>query len=227
MTMSDGEMSDGEMSDEVLRTRLSRIDPAPAGSPVDPVTSPRASELMERAMQADHMQTDRMQTDHMQTIDPPAPPDELAPRRRRRPLLLAAAAAVLIALVGGGSALWNRDAPSTGDPSSTLALELPAPDATASCKVFDVDVLAQMPVALAGTVATVEPGQVALDVDHWYRGGTADRVTIAVRENMDGVDFRTGGRYLISAIDGTVTSCGLSGAATPELERAFAEAFGG
>ena len=32
-----------------------------------------------------------------------------------------------------------------------------------------------MPVALAGTVTALEPGQVTLDVDRWYRGGTADR----------------------------------------------------
>jgi hypothetical protein len=213
-------MSDDGMSDEVLRHRLSRLDPAPAGTPVDPVTSPRAAELLERAMNVDHVQT----------IDPPLS-DELAARRPRRPLLLVAAAAVLVALVGSVLALRGLDRPATGEPSTTLALELPAPDAAASCAMFDVDVLAGMPVAMAGTVTDVVPGQVTLDVDHWYRGGTANRVTIAVPENnsaaLDGVDFRTGGRYLISAIDGTVTSCGLSGAATPELERAFAEAFGG
>ena len=56
-------------------------------------------------------------------------------------------------------------------------------------------------------------------------------MTIAVPENnsaaLDGVDFRTGERYLLSATDGTVLGCGLSGLATPDLERAFAEAFGG
>ena len=39
-----------DMPDDDLRARLSRLDPAPAGVPVDPVTSPRAQELVERAM---------------------------------------------------------------------------------------------------------------------------------------------------------------------------------
>ncbi len=46
-----------DMSDDELRSRLARIDPAPAGSPVDPVTSLRAHELVERAMQPLDVQT--------------------------------------------------------------------------------------------------------------------------------------------------------------------------
>ncbi len=37
--------------------------------------------------------------------------------------------------------------------------------------------------------------------------------------------FRVGERYLVTATDGTVNGCGFSGPATPELERAFEEAF--
>jgi hypothetical protein len=209
-----------DMSDDDLRSRLSRIDPAPAGSPVDPVTSLRAHELVERAMQ---------------TIELP-PTDELAERRRRRPWLLGAAAAVLlaafvgtvIALSGGGTV---GDAPSAAEEPTVLALSLPAGDAMNSCIRFDVEFLAQMPVAFAGTVTAIEPGQVTVDVDRWYRGGDADVVTIAVQDNnsvaLDGVDFRTGERYLVTATNGTVNGCGFSGPATPELESAFDEAFGG
>jgi len=42
---------------------------------------------------------------------------------------------------------------------------------------------------------------------------------------LDGVDFRTGGRYLIASTNGIVNGCGFSGEATPELEAAYAEAF--
>jgi hypothetical protein len=209
-----------DMSDDELRSRLARIDPAPAGSPVDPVTSSRAHELVERAMS--------------QTLDRPT--DELAARRRRRPWLLGAAAAVLVAAVvttvvalsGGGTV---GDTPGGSDDPTTLALSLPAGDAMNSCIQFDVQFLAQMPVAFAGTVTAVEPGQVTVDVDHWYRGGDADVVTIAVQDNnsvaLDGVDFRAGERYLVTATDGTVNGCGFSGPATPDLESAFDEAFGG
>lgn len=217
--MTDRDLSD--ISDDDLRARLSRIDPAPAGTPVDPVTSPRARELVERIMQT-------LDTDNV-------PSDDLAARRRRRPLLLAAAGGVA-ALVGGALVLGGQfggqqSLPIAEDPTTTLALEAPGDTLSASCMIFSVDVLREMPVALGGTVTTVEPGSVTLDVDRWYRGGDADLVTISVPENnsaaLDGVDFRSGDRYLITATDGTVNGCGYSGPAEPQLEGAFADAFGG
>ena len=218
---ADRDLSD--ISDDDLRARLSRIDPAPAGTPVDPVTSPRARERVERIMQ---------------TLDTPSsgtPSDELAARRRRRPLLLAAAGGVA-ALVGGALVLGGgfneqQTLPIAEDPTTTLALEAPGDALSASCMIFSVDVLREMPVALGGTVTAVEPGSVTLDVDRWYRGGDADVVTISVPENnsvaLDGVDLRSGERYLPTATDGTVNGCGYSGPAGPELEQAYAEAFGG
>lgn len=200
-----------DIPDDDLRARLSRLDPAPAGVPVDPVTSPRARELVERAMQTP------VQTDDL--------PDELA--RRRRPwILAAAAAAVLVALIGGFLAFGR------GNDPTTLALTLPPSDVAGSCVQFDVQFLAEMPVALAGTVTAIENGTVTLDVDRWYRGGTADQVTVAMAAQqttaaLDGVDFRTGERFLLSATEGTVNGCGFSGPASAELETAFEEAFGG
>jgi hypothetical protein len=214
-----------DMSDDELRTRLSRIDPAPAGSPVDPVTSPRAQELVERAMQTPETQTPE---------NPTAAADELAARRRRPWLIPLAAAVLLIAMVGAVLALSGGgrvgDAPGGEDPT-TLALELPPSDVAGSCVMFDVQFLAEMPVALAGTVTAVEARQVTLDVDRWYRGGDADVVTIAVRDGnsvaLDGVEFREGERYLVTATDGTVNGCGFSGPAEPQLEQAFEQAFAG
>jgi hypothetical protein len=215
-----------EPSDDELRARLSRVDPAAAGVPVDPVTSPRAREMVEHAMHTP-VQTPRTPsaTDDLDDLD--------ARRRRRRPLLLlvAAAAAVLVALVGGAFALTGGAGPGgTSDPQSTLALSLPPADAAMSCMVFDPAFLDPVPVALAGTVTAVEAGRVTLEVDRWYRGGSADLVTIAVPHDtsavFDGVDFRTGEQYLVAATGGTVNGCGYSGPATPELERAYAEAFG-
>jgi hypothetical protein len=213
-----------DMSDDELRTRLARLDPAPAGSPVDPVTSPRAQELVERIMQ----------TPETQTVPTRDATDELSARRRRPWLLAAAAAVLLIALVG---TVWLvsgdgqvGDASTAEDPT-TLALELPASDVANSCMMFDVQILADMPVALAGTVTAIEPGQVTLDVDRWYTGGDADVVTIAVLDGnsvaLDGVDFREGERYLVTATDGVVNGCGYSGPATPELEQSFEQAFAG
>ena len=215
-----------DMSDDELRTRLARLDPAPAGSPVDPVTSPRAQELVERAMS----------TPETQTVPTPDPADELAARRRRPWLIPAAAAAALLAAVvatvlvisgGGASPVGNG---STDDPT-TLALSVAPSGVANSCIMFDVAYLAEMPVALAGTVTAIEPRRVTLEVDRWYRGGDADLVTIGVQDNnsvaLDGVEFVEGERYLVTATDGVVNGCGFSGPATPELEQAFEQAFGG
>jgi hypothetical protein len=215
-----------EMSDDELRTRLARLDPARAGSPVDPVTSPRAQELVERVMQ----------TPETQTVATPDPADELA-ARRRRPWLIPLAAALLAVLVGtvvvlsggGGGGFPAGDAPGGEDPT-TLALSLPDSGVANSCLMFDVEILAEMPIALAGTVTTIQPSRVTIDVDRWYRGGDADVVTIGIRDAssvaLDGVDFREGERYLVTATNGVINGCGFSGPATPELEQAFEEAFG-
>jgi len=214
-----------EMSDDELRTRLARLDPAPAGSPVDPVTSLRAQELVERVMQ----------TPETQTVPTPDPADELAARRRRPWLIPAVAAALLAAVVatvlvisGGGATPAGNG--STEDPT-TLALSVAPSDVANSCIMFDVAYLAEMPVALAGTVTAIEPRRVTLEVDRWYRGGDADLVTIGVQDNnsvaLDGVEFVEGERYLVTATNGVVNGCGFSGPATPELEQAFEQAFSG
>jgi hypothetical protein len=217
-----------EMSDEELRTRLSRLDPAPAGSPVDPVTSPRAQDLVERVMQ----------TPETPTLPAADPADELA-ARRRSPSLIPLAAAMLVAVVIGTIVVLSggervADSPSggaaTAQEQTSLDLSLPSSGVAGSCIVFDVEFLAEMPVALAGTVTAIQPRRITLDVDHWYRGGDADVVTIAVQDSgsaaLDGVDFRQGERYLVTATDGVISGCGFSGPATPELEQAFEQAFG-
>jgi len=40
-------------------------------------------------------------------------------------------------------------------------------------------------------------------------------------------DFGTGQDYLVSATDGTVNACGLTGPASPELQQVYDEAFPG
>lgn len=99
-----------------------------------------------------------------------------------------------------------------------------------SCVAFDVAILREMPVAFGGTVVATSAGSVTLDVDRWYKGGSADQVTIATPDGttsvaLDGVEFTQGARYLVTATDGNVNTCGFSGPATAELEKAFAEAF--
>jgi hypothetical protein len=209
---------DPQSMDGALRARLSRLDPAGPAVPVDPATSPRAAALMERAMQ--------------QLSDVPAPVD-LSIRRRRRPVLWAAAAAVAAAAAGVGVVVGTGGGGAVAGAPTPLALSLPATGAASgACLAFDEATLRGMPVAFSGTVTATGGDRVTLDVDHWYRGGDADRVTLEVPAGqssaaLDGVDFRSGERYLVSATDRTVSSCGYSGPATPQLEDAYRRAFGG
>lgn len=208
-----------ESVDDELRTRLARIDPAGPDVPVDPATSPRAAELMERTMQT--------------SAD--VAPDVDLPRSRpgRRPAVwvagVAAVAAVAAAVfvVGGGSPVPNR--PPGGNDPTTLALSVPAGQAPPRCRAFDVAVLRTMQVAFEGTVTATDGEQTTLTVDRWFTGGDADRVTIDVPDGRTseslGIEFRPGARYLVTATDGTVNGCGYSGPATAELESAFADAF--
>ena len=197
---------------DALRARLARLDPIPGSVPVDLPTSPSAQTLLERTML---------------TTEPT--PDISTPPWRRPALLAAAAAAVIALGVGGVVALGGNDSPST--PKTTLALKTQVSTggpSIGSCIRFSVDILKDMPLAFGGTVTQVSDGTVQITVDHWYKGGDADVVTVAVppaNTSVGTVDFVEGKRYLVTATDGTVNSCGYTGEATPDLAKAFDEAF--
>jgi hypothetical protein len=200
--------------DDDLRARLVRLDPMPSSTPVDPSTSPRAQELLERVM---------LTTEH--ATDPTAG----SPRWRRPAALVAAAAAVLA--IGVGTVLAGNEDSHPAKARTTLALKAPAAaggPVMHSCIQFTVDILKDMPVAFGGTVTSVSADSVTLDVDRWFKGGSADVVTIAVpgfNTSVGTVDFVQGKRYLVTATDGTVNSCGYTGEATPDLEASFEQAF--
>jgi hypothetical protein len=201
--------------DEDLRARLARIDPARRLSEL--TASPH--EIRERVMQ----------TIEDTTTDVPA----AAPRRRRYALVAGAAASVAAIAVVAAVATGGGNAPKPKHVPTTLALKGPAGGPVMrSCIQFSVDILRDMPVAFAGTVADVTPQSVTINVDRWYKGGTAEQVTVATAAGttsvaLDGVEFTKGARYFVAATDGTVNACGYSGPASAELETAYGEAFPG
>ncbi|MDP3713392.1 MAG: hypothetical protein Q8R60_13030 [Mycobacteriales bacterium] len=190
--------------DADLRARLARLDPAPPSLPTVPFASPRAQELLERAM--------------------------TSTTRTRRPALLAGAASLAVAAALGGVLLTQTDSGTSSSPT-TLALDLAGGDgAIASCMMFDVAFLKDMSPAFAGTATEVTDDSVTVEVDRWYAGGDADQVVLSRPDGassaaLDGVAFEQGKRYLITAAQGTVNGCGYSGLATPDLEKSFDEAF--
>ena len=211
------------MTDDDLRAALAAADAVRAAD-LDadpcPLTSPRARELLERTMATD-----------LTTSPTAADAAFSAPPSGRRSWLAAAAAAVV--LVGGGAAYLAAagDEPATG--GGELALALPGGDpALQSCLPVSAEVLAPVPVAFAGTVTAVTDGEVRLEVDRWYRGGDAGTVVLRnpgqdAQALVGAADFRAGEEYLVSADQGTVSVCGLTGPATPELQVLYDEAFPG
>jgi len=193
--------------------RLRAADPA---RPADPDWPARLQHLVEAAM----------------TTDQETPVSSPSTARRRWAVPVAAAAAVAAlagaALVGG---LPGGDA----DPSRRPALELALPGesgAMASCVPFSAEFLADMPVAFAGTVTSVTDDEVLLEVDRWYRGGTADTVVLtrppaATAALLGSVEFTAGKRYLVTATDGVVNSCGFTMPWTAENAAVFDQAFTG
>jgi hypothetical protein len=211
------------MNDDELRNRLARLDPQ-ADAPVDPITSPRAQDLLERSMTSTDTPSNPLN-------DSPA-----GPPSTRRPLAMVAAAAVAVAGITTAVLLTNDDSPSTPvAKKTTLVLKAPGgaapggPIISNSCIRFDVELLKAEPVAFAGTVTAIKPGSVTLDVSKWFKGGTADQVTVTTQDNqtvaLDGVEFEQGKDFLVSANEGTVVACGFSGPEDPTLRQAYEQAF--
>lgn len=208
-----------------LDHRMRAADPAPAAHPLLP-SGRSLAELLEATMSTD-------QTDHEPV------PSTTTPRSWR---LLAVAAVVAATLLGGGIYLLNRPDPAhrtaaSGPHKTVLTLSLPTPAAGGpgmnSCIQFSADTLAPMQVAFSGTVTSADAGAVLLSVDHWYKGGTADEVSLTAPDRSPGitsegsVDLVQDHRYLVTANDGVVSTCGFTLEWTADAAATFEAAFAG
>lgn len=211
-------------TEDTLRRLLSDLDPMPARVPVEAVTSPQARQRLEQIMQT----TDPSSTSNSSNVVVPF-------ARRRKPRLILAVAASVAVLGIGTTVAVNLDNGGTDEAEmTTMALTAPGGDAAMMmCMRLDAEALRPVPVALAGTVTTLTDETVTLDVTHWYKGGTAERVTIARPPGdispalIPGVEFEQGKAFLITATEGTVNGCGFSGPESPELKKVYDEAFPG
>jgi len=213
------------MSDE-LRSRIAATDPMHDGVSTNPISSAQAQSLLEAIMntELDDRASLTDETTHR--------PDTSSTARRHKwfaPALAVAAVAVIA--VGGAAVGGVFDSGGGGDPEPTvLALSTGDVDPTlASCLALDPTIVAQSPIAFRAVVGTVEGEQVTMTVDTWYAGGDADVVELTAPAGMEaligGLDFQPGATYLVSAYDGVVSYCGLTGPATPELQALYDQAF--
>jgi hypothetical protein len=197
-----------------LEQRLRAADPVPATVPVDSPRSPRARTLVEHLM-----------TDAPITLDP-----SRSPRKRRWVAAAAAAVAVVAAL---GVVALTSDDDGSGTPSS-LALSTPGSDMMGMCMQVTPESLRDAAqVAFEGTVTEVDGRIATLSVDRWFAGDAVDEVVVTGPDEnetalLGGVVLEDGGQYLVSARDGEVLSCGLSGEASDaNLQALFEAAFPG
>ena len=218
-----GSEFDGDFAaDDELRALLSDLDPMSARVPVESPTSPRARQQLEQIMSIDT-------NDTVETT---------SRFRGKGKTWLAAAAAVAAVAIGttvavsannGGEEDFNAVKPAP----VVLALHGSGADPMMQmCMQFDVNQLKTAGVAFGGVVSSITSDTVTLDVDRWFKGTPkADEVTLAIPPGganvaLDGIEFHQGDRYLISATDGVLGTCGYSGPASPEFEKYFEQAFG-
>lgn len=236
------------MNDDDLLAQLRAADPATRSN----APEPDIDRLLETAMATDTNSHSTAETRH--TPDALGG-GQLTPRGSRRRWLPAVAAGALLTtggLVWGLTAgQGNNNQPIAAAPSTTAAPSAPAipstpatPSATTAplkltvgggaagkCRAVEVADLRRMQIAFEGTVTSIRGELVTLQVTHWFRGGTA--TTVEVRSDADavatllGVEFKTGGTYLVTATNAQVSLCGESGASTPDLRNLYQQAYAG
>lgn len=228
------------MNDDQLRDRIGRLDPLTRddGASIHPITSPEARSLLETVMNSPLIE-DRPSAPG--TADQPS--DTRGSDIRRWTLVAGVAAAVIAVLAVGAFAFTagDDDEPdraatvtiaSVPDAEKPTVLELTAAgdDIMASCLAIDATIISQSPIAFKGTVTMAENGVVQLTVDEAYAGVDEQVATLSAPEGMEaligGVAWEVGAQYLVSAWEGVVSYCGMTGPATTELQAMYDEAFG-
>ncbi len=199
--------------DRALRDQLRAADPARALPPASPTW---LDHRMEQIM------TDQSPT--TLTADTPEAPRRAFPRWM--PVVGLAAGLAIVAAIVAPLAL--------GGPEPTVEALKPPMDggpASGSCLVLEPATVAAQEQAFAATVLQIEADTVLLEVTERFVGDVADRVEVtqvdAMSSDFSGVPFVVGQSYLVGAVDGTITSCGVTGADTAELRAVYDAAFPG
>ncbi|TFD60892.1 hypothetical protein E3T39_07155 [Cryobacterium suzukii] len=198
--------------DRALRDQLRAADPARALPPASPTW---LDHRMEQIM------TD--QTATTTSVTPQAPRRAF---RRWMPVVgvaagLAIAAVIVVPLVLGG-------------PEPTVESLQPSMGgglASGSCLVLEPATVAAQEQAFAATVLQIQGDTVLLEVTERFVGDVADRVEVAqvdaTSSDFSGVPFEVGQTYLVAAVEGTITGCGVTGADSAELRAVYDAAFPG
>ena len=196
--------------DRALRDRLRAADPARALPPASPTW-------------LDH-RMEQIMTDQSPTTTTDTPEEPRPAFRRWMPVVGVAAGLAIAAFIVVPLAL--------GGPEPTVeALQPPLGGglASGSCLALEPSTVAAQEKAFAATVLEIQGQIVVLEVTERFAGDVADRVEVtqvdAVTSDFSGVPFEVGESYLVAALDGTITGCGVTGADSAELRAVYDAAF--
>lgn len=199
--------------DTELLARLHAADPASSLPPADPE---RVAQLLEEAM----------------SDTATRPPESRENGTHGRSPLTWLVAAAAIALIGGaaGVGLSQRDRDSSPAARASVT-RLQAARVSGLCVLPSSQVLRLQSVAFRGTLVSVSDHAATFRAARWYAGGPTDLVTVRfvpgrIPETLQATDLAVGHVYLVAAGDGFVRGCGLTGPATPKLQRLYDGAFG-
>lgn len=200
-------------ADRALRDQLRAADPARALPPVSPTW---LDQRMEQVV------IDQSPT----TITTVMPEARRRAFHRWMPVVGVAAGVTIAAAVVAPFVLG-------GSEPTVEALQPPMDGglASGSCLVLEPATVAAQEQAFAATVLQIEADTVLLEVTERFVGDVADRVEVtqvhAVTSDFSGVPFAVGQSYLVGAVDGTITGCGVTGADDAELRAVYDAAFAG
>ena len=202
--------------DRALRDQLRAADPARALPPASPTW---LDHTMEQIM------TDQSTT--ATTTTTTATPEAPRPTFRRWAPVIGIAAGVAIAAAIAAPLVL-------GGPEPTVEALQPSAGgglASSSCFMLEPATIAAQEQAFAATVLQIEDGTVVLEVTERFTGEVADRVEVpqvdTLTSDNSGVPFKVGQSYLIGAVDGTITGCGVTGTDSAELRTVYDAAFPG
>ena len=198
--------------DRALRDQLRAADPARALPPASPTW-------------LDH-RLEQIMTDQSSTTTTGGPETPRRAFRRWMPVAGAAAGLAIVAAIVAPLVL--------GGPEPTVeALQPPMGGglSSGSCLVLEPATVAAQEQAFAATVLQIQGDTVLLEVTERFAGDVADRVEVtqvdAMTSDFSGVPFEVGQSYLVGALDGTITGCGVTGADSAELRAVYDAAFPG
>lgn len=227
-------------ADDELRELLRTSDPAHSLPPAN-------------AAALAHLLEDIMSTD-LDVRPPMEEGTRVTGTRGRGPLTwLVAAAAVTVIAGAAGFGLSNAgedSAPPTAsdpvaqapadpgsgagaaDPTAPIAgtTDLSYVEPLGRCMAPNAAFVAQQQQAFAGTVTAVAGDSVTLSTTDVYTGQVGQTVVVTappseLQSLIASTKFEVGGTYLVSATDGVVSVCGMSGKASGDLQTLYNEAF--